>query len=66
MGGGFTFFSVVVAVVLLVLAQCIGKGAGNAHQDYTQFLLANGVARTPPMGYSFSSFDLVESNFVVC
>lgn len=54
MGGGATFFSVVV----LLLVQCIGKGtraanlSSNAHQDYTQFLLANGVARTPPMGWN--------------
>lgn len=23
----------------------------DTHQNYTQFLLTNGVARTPPMGY---------------
>lgn len=52
------FFS----VVFLLLAQCIGKGIRaanlsiNSHQSYTQFLLANGVARTPPMGYFFSCF----------
>lgn len=51
MGGGFTFFSVVVVVVLL-LAQCIGKGATAVYEDYNEFLLANGVGRTPPMGYS--------------
>ncbi|GKU98533.1 hypothetical protein SLEP1_g11526 [Rubroshorea leprosula] len=38
---GFLFF-------VLVFPLCINSS--DAHQDYSQFLLANGVARTPPMG----------------
>lgn len=37
---------------------------GNTNEDYTQFLLANGVARTPPMGYCSPSVLRVHMSMI--
>lgn len=49
----FLFVNVVlVAVSINKGVNCMNVSSGNTNlEDYTQFLLANGVARTPPMGY---------------
>ncbi|GKU98531.1 hypothetical protein SLEP1_g11524 [Rubroshorea leprosula] len=43
-------FRVGFLFLVLVFPLCINSS--DAHQDYSQFLLANGVARTPPMGWN--------------
>ena len=53
---GSSLFVLVTFVVLCSAkvtshAMNLTNSTNIAHQEYTQFLLANGVARTPPMGY---------------
>ncbi|KAJ6738119.1 ALPHA-GALACTOSIDASE/ALPHA-N-ACETYLGALACTOSAMINIDASE [Salix koriyanagi] len=50
----FLFVNVVlVAVCINKGVNCMNVSSGNTTlEDYTQFLLANGVARTPPMGWN--------------
>lgn len=46
------------SVLFLLIVVVLGSGtvahdmdlSSNYHENYTQFLLANGVAHTPPMG----------------
>ncbi|KAJ6925787.1 alpha-galactosidase [Populus alba x Populus x berolinensis] len=55
MGSKFSFLFVNVVLVVGSInkgVNCMNVSSSNANlEDYTQFLLANGVARTPPMGY---------------
>lgn len=55
MGSKFSFLFVNVVLVVASIntgVNCMNVSSSNANlEDYTQFLLANGVARTPPMGY---------------
>ncbi|KAJ4703422.1 Alpha-galactosidase [Melia azedarach] len=49
--GSFTVGS--LFVVLVILSSSSSSFHGNAYyQNYTEFLLANGLARTPPMGWN--------------
>ena len=53
---GSSLFVLVTFVVLCSVkvtshAMNLTNSTNIAHQEYTRFLLANGVARTPPMGY---------------
>lgn len=55
MGSKFSFLFVNAVLVVASInkgVNCMNVSSSNANlEDYTQFLLANGVARTPPMGY---------------
>lgn len=55
MGSKFSFLFVNVLLVVASInkgVNCMNVSSSDANlEDYTQFLLANGVARTPPMGY---------------
>ncbi|KAG6777002.1 hypothetical protein POTOM_016800 [Populus tomentosa] len=56
MGSKFSFLFVNVVLVVASInkgVNCMNVSRSNANlEDYTQFLLANGVARTPPMGWN--------------
>ncbi|KAG6778704.1 hypothetical protein POTOM_015048 [Populus tomentosa] len=56
MGSKFSFLFVNVVLVVASInkgVNCMNVSSSNANlEDYTQFLLANGVARTPPMGWN--------------
>ena len=60
---GSSLFVLVTFVVLCSVkvtshAMNLTNSTNIAHQEYTRFLLANGVARTPPMGYwNFATFS---------
>ncbi|KAH8511925.1 hypothetical protein H0E87_009201 [Populus deltoides] len=56
MGSKFSFLFVNVLLVVASInkgVNCMNVSSSDANlEDYTQFLLANGVARTPPMGWN--------------
>lgn len=52
-GGSFLFVVVINLAVVFNVINVVKSSGSNAHQVYSEFLLANGVALTPPMGYYF-------------
>ncbi|GMY37286.1 alpha-galactosidase-like isoform X2 [Fagus crenata] len=68
---GSSLFVLVTFVVLCSVkvtshAMNLTNSTNIAHQEYTQFLLANGVARTPPMGWnSWNHFQCNISEWTV-